>query len=213
MSVRHTLLGDNGLLAIDAASPANEPLTLAIGDEGGDAGNVVNLPLTLSMGHSAGRVSGDITFDPLLLSFVDLELTPLFAEWSSQVLLGTGTLHFSLSGSTECVDPLNVEIGTASFSIAENAEPGTTHVGLTGTTISNLEGLSYSHLESGGTIQVAGPAEPTSSPTPSPTSVSTPTPTPTQGELHPADFNGDKTVNSTDLHLFLDAWRQEVTRP
>lgn len=214
MSVRHTLLGDNGLLAIDAASPANEPLTLAIGDEGGDAGDVVNLPLTISMGHSAGKVSGDITFDPLLLSFVDLELSPLFAGWISQVQAGTGTLHFNLSSSTECAIPQMVEIGTVSFSISESAGSGATNVGITGTTISNLEGLSYSHLMSGGTIQVAGPAEPTSSPTPSPTSVSTPTPTPTQDDfLHPADFNSDKTVNSTDLHLFLDAWRQEVTRP
>jgi hypothetical protein len=211
LSVRHTLFGDNNLLAIDAAAPANEPLTLAIGDEGGHAGNVVNLPLTISMGHSAGKVSGDITFNPVLLSFVDLQLSSSFAGWASQLLTGAGTLHFLLTGSTECVDPHNVVIGTVSFTIAESVEPGTTEVGMTGTTISNLEGLSYSHLSSGGTLQVSGPEEPTPSLTLTPSA--TPTLTPVIDELHPADFNGDSTVDQTDLLLFLEIWRQEVTRP
>lgn len=212
LSVRHSLLGDSGLLAIDTTSPGNESLTLAIGNAVGDAGSVVTLPLTLSMGHSAGKVSGAITFNPLLLSFMDLQLSSAFSGWTSQVQTDSGTLHFNLSSSTECANPQSVELGTVAFSISGQAESGTEiPLGLSGTTVSNLDGLSYSHLVSGGTIQVTAPVEPTPSPTP--TLCATPTPTPTIDELHPADFNGDRTVDQVDLLLFLEAWRQEVTRP
>ncbi len=214
MSVRHTFLGDNGLLAVDTIPPGNDPLTLALGNDEGEAGGVVNLPLTLSMGHSAGKVSGDITFNPALFSFVDLQFSSLFAGWTSQVQVGTGTLHFNLSSAMECSDPQAVEMGTVAFSISGEAESGTTiPVELTGTTISNLEGLAYSHLVSGGTIQVTTPVEPTSTPSPSPSATTTPTPTATTDELHPADFNGDRTVDQADLLLFLKTWHLEVTRP
>jgi hypothetical protein len=199
---------------VDQDPLGDDPLTLELGNGEGDAGNVAHLQLTLSMGHSAGQVSGDLTFDPLLLSFEDFELSSTFAGWTSQVLAGTGTLHVDLRSSTECLDPLNVEIGTVAFSIAAGAVSGSgIPVGVTATTISNLEGLSYSHLNSGGAIQVTGPAEPTPTPTADPTTTSTPTPTATIDEVHPADFDGDRTVDQADLLLFLETWRQETNRP
>jgi hypothetical protein len=216
LSVRHSLLGDNALLTINTSAPANAPLTLAIGNGEGHAGSVVYLPLTLSMGHSAGKMSGDISFDLLSLSFLNLQLSSAFIGWTAQVQLGAGTLHFNLVSNKECVEPGSVEIGTVAFSIVGGVASGTSlPVGLTGTTISNLEGLSYSHYESAGTILVSIPVEPTSTPTPSPTATATATATPTDiiDNAHPADFNGDGTVDQADLHLFLETWQQEVNRP
>ena len=213
MSVRHTLLGDNGLLAVNQSPPGNEHLTLTLGSDEGHAGSTISLSLTSSMGHSMGKLSGDFTFDPLLLSFMDLELSPNLEGWSRQITLGAGTVHFNMSSSTECSDPLDVEIGTISFAISEGAVPATTTtLGLTGTRISNLEGFSYSHLDSGGSVKVLVQAESTPTPTTSPTTEATPTPTGIPGELHPADFNGDGIVDQTDLNLFLETWHMETVQ-
>ncbi len=212
LSERHTLLGDNGLLSVDSISPDNAPLTLALEDASGQAGNEISLPLTLSMGHSAGKVIGDLNFDPLSLTFSGLELVNTFEDWTSQVQTGTGTLHFILSNTKECVEPGAVEIGTISFSITGSIEPGTIlPVGLSATSINNLEGLFYSHITIGGMVHVETPVEPT--PTPTAEFTPTPTSTPLMDDPHLADFNGDGTVDQTDLILFLETWHQELPHP
>ncbi|MCG3197602.1 MAG: hypothetical protein HUU16_05105 [Candidatus Omnitrophica bacterium] len=230
-SVRHELLGDNGLLRVGGTPPSERPLTLSLSSATASPGHEATIPFSVSMPEAIGNISGGLVFDPTQIQIVGFEPAVDLLAWQIDLFPLNGLVHFDIRGPVELggVDPLL--LGNWRVAVSESATPGTASpITLTGVRIENLEGFGFASAGVGGEITVAvGPetatptgtvsatptSEPTASATPYPTPTPTgfdPTPTGSPTPFVPADFDCSGQVDEKDLIRFLEIWKQEAAR-
>lgn len=230
-SVRHELLGDNGLIRAGETPPPEHPLTLSLSSATAAPGQEATVSFSVSMPQAIARFSGDIVFDPTQIEVISLQPSVDLLSWQANLVRLNGQVHFDIKGPAELkgVDPLL--LGDWAIALSVSATPGTTFpLSLAGLRIENLEGFGFACAGVGGEITItvgSATATPTATvsatrtPEPTPTTTPYPTFTPTVLEptpigsatpFVPADFDCSGQVDEKDLIRFLEIWKQEAAR-
>jgi len=196
-SVRHTYLGDNGLVFAGNTVPSETPLQLQVGSDEAEAGTTAALSMTLSLAEGASSVRGTLHFDPSLLLNPTLSLAGDLPGWQESHSVSNERLTFALSGTANLAGTGERILAECEFDVSSSAGAGT-HIAveLEQPAVANVNDFGFYVEPVHGEILIADPtAQPTATPTPRTNSL--------------ADFNTDGQVDERDLMEFVSTWHQE----
>lgn len=198
-SVRHSYLGDNGLIRSGSVIPTEENLRLETGSDETAAGNQAQIPMTLSLSEGVALVQGTLHFDPSLLSNPIISLMGDLSGWQQSHTISNGRLEFSLTGSANLVGAYRRVLAECAFDVSDGASAGSRiSVELEQPSVANVSDFGFYVEPVHGEIVVSNS-----------TVVPTETPTMTPVPTSLGDFNGDGWVDAKDLLEFVSTWHQE----
>ena len=209
-SVRHEFFGDNGLIRIGTFPPEEVPLSLSLASATAEADQRVDIAFTVSLPEAIGKISGDLSFDPSILTEVDFQSATRLDSWQIHLTPLSGKTHFEFTGPIELSGVVPLPLGDWRIRVANTVTSEiSSDLLLENLRIENLEGLAFEVIAVDGQIDVAeGPETPT--PTEPPTPSPTPTPTESPPPHIPVDFDSNGEVDERDLVRFLEIWKQEA---